>query len=339
MECKAKALEYVCSLLDGAFQCVIPVEHAGCTLAVTKDGKSFLPLDVKSARVSSNRKYFAYNIRYRKESAITILAGFNPGMTQPFIWHIDLNEMETIKQLSKRMIFVSIGAKSDSTRRVNNLEQLIEYYWSQDSLLVPYEKIMQKIGEENSTQIRNGKSGEMYLKVLLEQMGYEVKFPMRSGLTTDFVLSGNTIGDIELRVQVKYSSDNRSSYGNNVFRVEMSRNSSIRKHFTSSDCDIFMVCLQDNHCDNIEHVYCFPTSALVKAGVVKSQSHDSKGKYAFYLKPNANAQSRKSKYLKLNIHKFDMKDYNGENGKQFSALFGHWINIAAIEKAAMTVNN
>ena len=57
MECKAKALEYVCSLLDARFQCVIPVENAACTLAVTKDGISFLPIDVKAARLLNSGKF------------------------------------------------------------------------------------------------------------------------------------------------------------------------------------------------------------------------------------------------------------------------------------------
>ena len=329
---KAKVVDYVCQTLGESFDCVSSIEKAACTMAVTKDNKNFLPINIRSA-IPRKRKImkFHFHVAYR-ENCIQILGGLVPLSEEILLWHFDRTEMEKIKlQQAASCIGITLGHQSDISRRIGNLTAAIERYWADASLLVSYDQIMRKQGEDTNDRIQLGKYSETFTKRLLEKVGYIVTFPNVDQVTADLIVH---VDGIPLVVQVKCSSHTSIRYTKNSYKIScFRRRSSIGvQPFRDLDSDVYIICVQTSS-NTIDYIYCVPVSVMVTLGIVSSADVGTMGKTTFYVLPEADGGCSKSKYLRLNKYKIDVRNMSRENMPKIAAQLHYLLGIAVKEKS------
>ena len=326
MQNNARAVNHVTHLLKDSFYCIKPVENASCMIAVTKDHNRYLPLNIRFSsphRTVTGLCRFHYEVKYRKQ-CIQFLIGYLPGSDDPLLWHISLDEFNRIKSntnYKKRNIAITANSASDFKRRIKDCEliQLVETYYRNKSLLVSYDDVMMKRGEENYLPMQKGREAELFVKSLLENAGYNVTFPDVEQTTSDLVI--HMKDGIKLQVQVKYTSYQlkrlKRNFGETPYQVPMCRASS--KPFDETDFDVTFVCVQNGLCETIDWIYCIPSSALAQEGILSSAGADGSqqttGKTFFFVYPEMEVhkhdQARKPyKYISLNKYKLETKCFS-----------------------------
>lgn len=334
---KANAVKYVADVLSQSFDCIIPVEHGACTLAVTKGNERFLPINIMSSTRSKQELRYTYFMRHYE--SVQIIAGFEREValekTNPQLWHVTFEKVKQIEKQGLKSSSVVPGKEPHGIIKLsrNDLTQLIEKYWCNDHLLKSYDDIMQKTGENTSIAIRNGRVGETYLKSMFDKMKLDASFHDETQTAIDLMLKIQQDGkDIHVGIQVKYTSNTQKSYGVGGYIVACRRERRTVGPCHESDFDVLMVCVETNKSGHVDYVYCIPTSALITAGIVSSTKLNTHGKTSFILRPEMTEIQSNHKYLWLNKFKIDVRNLNEQNFPEISAQFKQLIELAAKEK-------
>lgn len=336
---RALAIKHVQTMLGQSFDCIVPVEHGACTLAATKDGEQFVPVNVISSTVRRQR-YFAFDINHKYSTkCVQILTGFTTISERPRLWYLRPEKIQAMNHNQHTRASITVDKIYDLMPELttDDLLKLIEQRWKNDSSLMTRSEIMQKRGEDTSVSIRHGRIAETYLHSLLGDMGFDAVFPEESGTPTDLIINNpysDPISDNNksISVQVKYTSSQHKTYGPNAYRVHFWRDGANRYPFNDSDFEMSMVCVGANYSGSIDYVYCIPMSAMIAAGITSCSSTGMKGVTCFPLRPEVEQNGSRSKYLWLNMFKIDVRKLNTRNFPEISRQFKKWIELAAKEK-------